>query len=105
MHFVSVVPLSLGILFVVVVAIIKGVLIFTLAILALIAWVIYELFFKKEKVEEEERDPEAEFWDKMIEQQEREHQDFQRELGRLEQQLDDIEEAAGLKRRKRNRKN
>jgi uncharacterized membrane protein (DUF106 family) len=105
MHFVSLVPLSLGILFVVVVAIAKGILILTLAIIALIAWIIYELFFKKEKIEEEERNPEAEFWEQMMEKQEKEDKEFYRQIGRLEQQLDDIEEAAGIKRRKRNRKN
>jgi hypothetical protein len=102
MHFVSLVPLSLGILFVVVVAMAKAAALLIIAVIGLVVWLIYELFFKKEEVEEEEeRDPEAEFWEKMLEDQERGNEEFYKEIGRLEQKLDDLEESAGITKKRR----
>ena len=100
MHFITVVPLGLAILWV----IFKFVAIGVFLIVALIVWVIYAVFFKKEKEPEEERNPEGEFWDKMLEQQEKDDAEFYRNIGRLEQQLDDLEERVGYKPKTRKRK-
>jgi len=104
MHFVSLVPLSTGITFVIVVALLKGFFLLAIALIALIAWIIYELFFKKDKPKKEERDEydaEAEYWDNLSKKLEEDDSKFYREIGRLEQQLDDLEEQVGVKKRKR----
>ena len=105
MHFVSLVPLSLGITFVVVMAILKGIAILTIALIALFAWIIYVAFFKKDEPEKEEEhdeyDREIEYWDKKMRQQQKEDAEFYRQIGRLEQQLDDVEKKVGIKRKRK----
>ena len=100
MHFVTLVPLSLAIVLVV----LKFFAIGALIIIALIVWAIYVAFFKKEESEPEQRNPEGEFWDKMMEKQEKDDAEFYRNIGRLEQQLDDIEERVGRKPKRRKNK-
>ncbi len=104
MHFVSLVPLSLGITFVVVMAILKGIAILVIGLIALIAWVIYVAFFKKEESKEKEKDEidlEIEYWERKTREQIEEDAEFYRKMGRLEQQLDDIEKHVGLKKRRK----
>lgn len=100
MQFITIVPLGLAILWVV----FKFLAIGVLLIIGLIIWGIYVAFFKKEKEPEDERNPEAEFWDKMMEKQEKDDAEFYRNIGRLEQQLDDIEERVGRKPKRRKNK-
>jgi hypothetical protein len=106
MQFVSLVPLWLGITFVIVMALLKAAFIAIVVIVGLIAWIIYEIFFKEEKKEseEEEVEPGVDFWDKMMEEQNRNDADFYRRIGRMEQQLDDLEEVAGISKKKRRKK-
>lgn len=103
MHFVSLVPLSTGIAFVIVMAIIKGVFLLTIAVIALIAWLIYHFFFKKDEPEEEEKDEynDDTDWDRLMEEQRKNDAEFYRQIGRIEQQLDDIEEKANIKKRRK----
>jgi hypothetical protein len=106
MHFVALVPLSLAITFVVVMAILKAIAIVVIAVIALIAWIIYVAFFKKDEPEIQEKDEydlEIEYWDRELRKQQREDAEFYRRMGRLEQQLDDTEKRVGIK-RKRNKK-
>jgi hypothetical protein len=103
MHFIAVVPLGLAILWV----IFKGIVIFSFVIIACIigsiAWAIYAIFFKKDEPKVEERNPEAEYWEEMMEQQRKDDAEFYKRMGRLEQQLEDLEQVAGTK-KKRSRK-
>ena len=103
MHFVSLVPLSAGVAFVIVMAIIKGVFLLTIAVIALIAWLIYHFFFKKDEPEEEEKDEYDDDidWNKLMEEQRKDDAEFYRQIGRIEQQLDDIEENVGIKKRRK----
>jgi len=94
MHFVALVPLSLAITFVVVMAILKAIAIVVIAMIALLAWVIYIAFFKKDEPEIQEKDEhdlEIESWDIEMRRQQEEDAEFYKKMGRLEQQLDDME--------------
>lgn len=104
MHFVALVPLSLAITFVVVMAILKAIAIVVIAVIALIAWIIYVAFFKKEEPEIQEKDEhdlEIEYWDREMRRQQGEDAEFYKRMGRLEQQLDDTEKRVGIKRKRK----
>jgi hypothetical protein len=88
MHYITFVPLSLAILWVT----FKVFAIGFLLILALIGWAIYVIFFKKDEPEVEERDPEAEFWDDMMEKQREDDAEFYKTIGRIEEKQKELEE-------------
>jgi len=99
MHFVAIVPLVLAIFFVV----LKVIAIGTLLIIAGICYLIYHFFFKKDEPEEEEKDEYDDDidWNKLMEEQRKDDAEFYRQIGRIEQQLDDIEENVGIKKRRK----
>ena len=92
MHFITFVPLSLAILWVVFKVAAIGFLLITAIIIATIVWAIYVLFFKKDEPEVEERDPEAEFWDSMMDKQREDDAEFYKTIGKIEQKQKELEE-------------
>lgn len=107
MHFVTIIPLGIAILLM----IIKGFFIGLLLIIGLIVWGIYALFFKSDKPKEEEGDEwdqamrkserEIEFWDRKMREQQEDDAEFYRRIGKLEQQLEDLENQVGMKKNRK----